>query len=96
MIVIAKLKSKSGSETEMENALKDMVKKVAEEKGTLVYTLHRSKEDPRTFLFYEKYADEDAFSLHSQTPYFKELFNTLGPLLEGAPSIEMYDEVAGI
>jgi hypothetical protein len=34
--------------------------------------------------------------VHSSTPYFKELFGILEPLLDGAPEIEMYNEVAGI
>ncbi|MBU0993648.1 MAG: antibiotic biosynthesis monooxygenase [Proteobacteria bacterium] len=94
MIVIAKIKSKSGSEKEMEGALVEMVKKVAGEEGTLLYTLHRLKDDPKTFLLYEQYKDDQAFIDHSGTPYFKALFKTLKPLLDGAPIIEMYDEIA--
>ena len=46
------------------------------------------------FLFYEKYADGAALKTHSSTPYFKELFDALKSLLDGAPEIEMYDELA--
>jgi quinol monooxygenase YgiN len=93
MIVIAKLKAKAGEEAKMEEALRAMVAKVAREEGTLIYTLHRSQKDPTQFLFYEAYADAEAFKHHSATPYFKELFGTLQPLLDGAPQIEMYTEV---
>ena len=96
MIVVAKLKAKSGEEEKMEKALVDIIPKVEQEDGTLMYTLHRSQKDPTVFLFYEKYADKDALKYHSSTPYFKELFGTLSPLLDGAPEIEMYDEVAKI
>ncbi len=65
-------------------------------KWPLAYTLHRSQKDPSLFLLYEKYKDKDALSYHSSTPYFKELFNVVGPLLDGTPGIEMYDEIARI
>jgi len=94
MVVVAKLKAKKGDEAKMEESLRDMVLKVQQEEGTLAYTLHRSQKDPTQFLFYEKYRDGQALKDHSATPYFKELFATIGPLLDGAPQIEMYDEIA--
>jgi quinol monooxygenase YgiN len=96
MIVVAKLKAKSGEEAKMEEALRDMVGKVAQEKGTLTYTLHRSQKDPSVFLLYEEYQDGAALKAHSSTPYFKELFGALQSLLDGAPEIEMYDELARV
>jgi quinol monooxygenase YgiN len=96
MIVVAKLKAKSGEASKMADALRAMVSKVEKEEGTLVYTLHQAQNDPTQFLFYEKYADAEALKAHSSTPYFKELFGTLKPLLDGAPEIEMYTEIAGI
>jgi quinol monooxygenase YgiN len=94
MIVVAKLKAKVGEEANMEDALRGMVTKVAQEEGTLTYTLHRAQQDPSVFLFYEKYRDAAALKTHSSTPYFKELFGALKPMLDGAPEIEMYDELA--
>lgn len=96
MIVAAKLKAKAGEEAKMEEALRGLVKNVAQEEGTLVYSLHRSLNDPTVFFFYEKYKDGEALTFHSSTPYFKESFGTLKSLLDGAPVIEMYEEIAGI
>ena len=96
MVVVAKIKVKSGEEEKVEKALTEMVSKVADEEGTLVYTLHRSMSDPKTFLFYEKYTDADALTYHSSTPYFKALFDELGSCFDGKPEIEMYTELAGI
>jgi len=96
MIVVAKLKAKSGKEEEFEKILTDMVGKVGQEEGTLTYTLHRSQKDPTVFLFYEKYKDKNALSFHSATPYFKEMFGAIGPLLDGDPEIGMYNEIAGL
>ncbi|MCP4629646.1 MAG: antibiotic biosynthesis monooxygenase [bacterium] len=96
MIVMAKLKAKSGEEEKMEEALRGMVARVAQEEGTLTYTLHRSRKDPTVFLFYEKYVDDAALKTHSSTPYFKELFEALQSMLDGAPEIEMYDELVRV
>ena len=96
MVVVAKLKAKSGEAEKIEEALRGMVAKVAREPGTLTYTLHRAQQDPCVFLFYEKYKDAAALKAHSATQYFKELFSFLKPLLDGPPEIDMYDELARI
>ena len=96
MIVVAKLKAKSGEESKMADALKAVVSKVEKEEGTLIYTLHQAQNDPTQFLLYEKYIDAQALKAHSLTPYFKELFGILKPLMDGAPEIEMYTEIARI
>ena len=95
MVIIGKLKAQSGAEAEMEKAFREMIAKVQDnEEGTLAYTLHRSQIDPTVFMFYERYRDKAAFDSHSSTPYIQELLATLGPLLDGFPTIEMYDELA--
>ena len=96
MIVVAKLKAKKGAEEEMENVLRGAVKNVESEEGTLAYTLHRSQSDPCTFLFYEKYKDADALTVHSSTPHFKAMFGALKDLVEGPAEIEMYTELAAL
>ena len=92
--VVAVLEAQEGKEEEMETALMAMIPKVRSEEGTLSYVLHRAQNKPGKFLVYEKYEDEEAFAHHSSTPYIKELFNKVGPLLAGSPDIEMYDELA--
>ena len=96
MIVVAKLKAKKGAEKEMEKVLRNAVQKVESEAGTLAYTLHRSQSDPGTFLFYEKYKDADALTVHSSTPHFKAMFAALKELIEGRAEIEMYTELAAL
>lgn len=96
MVVVAKLKARQESIEEMKTALLEMVAKVKEEPGTLVYRLHQDAGDPSVFLFYEKYKDADALTVHSSTPHFKALFKTLKPMLDGGPEIAMYHELAGI
>lgn len=96
MIVVARIKAKAGEEEAMEKVLRDMVGKVKQEPGTLAYTLHRAQNDSTVFLFYEKYADMEAFAFHGGTPYFKELMKTTAPMMDGAPQIDTYDELVGL
>ncbi len=96
LTVVAVLKAKEGKEKEMEEKLMEIVPKVEAEEGTLAYALHRAKKDPTKFLFYEKYMDKNALGSHSSTPYFMELFGTIGPFLDGNPSIDIYEEIAAI
>jgi quinol monooxygenase YgiN len=54
-----------------------------QEPGCLAYTVHRNKDNPRHFLIYEQYADDDALQAHAETEMFKNVI--LGqevPLLE--------------
>ncbi len=96
MVVVAILKAIEGKEEEMAKALTDIIPKVQEEEGTLIYTLHRDMNDPAKFMFYEKYKDSDALMVHSTTPHFKALFKTLKTMLAGEPEISTYKEVGGI
>ena len=96
LVVVASLKAKKGNEQEMEDLLRWMIPNVDAEVGALVYVLHRSKKDPRIFLMFEKFRDENALSQHTLTQYYRELTKKIGPLLDGKPSIEIYEELASI
>ncbi len=53
------------------------------EPGCLLYIVNRSTENPRHFLIYEQYADQDALTAHAETPKFKgTLLGREIPLLE--------------
>jgi quinol monooxygenase YgiN len=96
MIITARLKAKQGKEKKMEALLTDMVKKVTTEPGALAYTIHRSTVDPTLFMIYEKYVDKEAFSFHKDTPHFAQLGGSLGEVLDDAPDIRVWEEVAAI
>jgi quinol monooxygenase YgiN len=96
MTVVAKIKVKTGREAEAEQAFRKQIDYVSrEEPGTLVYLLHRSRKDPATFLFYERYADSQAFDRHGKSKAMQELFGVLQPILDAPPAIELYEELGG-
>lgn len=90
------MKAKQGREAELEMVLKSMIPMVEQESGTVQYCLHRSQEEPGKFLFYEKYTDKAALDFHSTTPYLRDLFKKLAPLLAEKSAIDLYEEVASI
>ncbi|MCA9879866.1 MAG: antibiotic biosynthesis monooxygenase [Thermomicrobiales bacterium] len=54
-----------------------------QEPGCLAYIVNRSKDNPRHFLIYEQYVDEDALTAHAESDMFKNLIlGTEVPLLE--------------
>lgn len=88
----AKLTIKAGKEDEFANTMKTVVPKVREEPGNHTYIMHRAKDNPRVFMFYEKYTDEAALNAHRK--HLQELGVNLADLLDGAPVLEFYDEIA--
>ncbi|MBW2636862.1 MAG: antibiotic biosynthesis monooxygenase [Deltaproteobacteria bacterium] len=94
IVVCAVLEAQAGKENDMEGALKDFMPHVQSEEGTVAYVLHRLKGNPAKFMVYEKYVDDAALAYHGSTEYFKELFDKVGPILAGAPNIEIYEEIA--
>jgi quinol monooxygenase YgiN len=88
----AKLTIKAGKEKEFETLMKGIVPKVRQEPGNLAYTMCRSKENPRLFLFFEEYADQKAIQAHGQ--HLKELGVDIGGYLDGPVAAEYYDKIA--
>ncbi len=90
--VIANLKVKEDKIEEAKVALKQLAEEtLADEEGTLAYTVHQRKDDPTTFVFYEKYQDEEAFKIHGKNLAAKGA--VFAGILAGAPEIIMIDEV---
>src|SRR5215475_1924370 len=96
LTIVAKMKIKTGQEGQAEAALHEMIHYVrCAEPGTLRYALHRGIDDPTQLLMYEQYADQAAVDAHGTSDRIQQLFVALAPLLDGQPSIEMYQEIGG-
>jgi quinol monooxygenase YgiN len=88
----AKLTIKAGKEKEFETLMKGVVPKVRQEPGNRAYTMCRSKENPRLFLFFEEYADQSAVQAHGQ--HLKELGLDFSAFLDGPVVAEYYEKIA--
>ena len=86
--VIATLKIKEGSGKDFEEVACKLVEKVnANEEGVLYYDLY--KDDETTYIFLEKYKDQEAQTIHRQTDYFKALGAEMGAFMTAMPDIKM-------
>ena len=86
--VIATLKIKEGSGKDFEEVATKLVEKVnANEEGVLYYDLY--KDDETTYIFLEKYKDQEAQTIHGQTDYFKALGAEMGAFMTAIPDIKM-------
>ncbi|MCP4037481.1 MAG: antibiotic biosynthesis monooxygenase [bacterium] len=90
--VVANLKVKEDKIEEAKVALKQLSEEtLAAEEGTLVYAVHQRQDDPTIFVFYEKYADDEAFKIHGKNLASKGAL--FAGILAGAPEIIMLEDV---
>ncbi len=95
---IARIKIKDGKEDQALAALKKMAESVeANEPGTLAYIIHRSIDDPSEIVFFELYADDDAWKAHSQGDSMKAFQSGFADIFDVAQvKIERLDRIAGV
>ena len=92
--VIAKLKTKTGSEKAFEDAARKMIEAMrSAEPNTLQYVLHKGVKDPTEYVYYEVYPDQAALDFHGKTDHMKAFGGAIGALLEGRPQVEILQEV---
>ena len=59
--------------------------------GGIYYDLY--KQDDTTYVFLERYKDQEAQDAHGKTDYFRELGSQMGPFMAGAPEIKVLQSV---
>ena len=68
LTVIAKLKAKSGYEEQLYELLRGLVEPTRAEEGCINYDMHRSVEEPGTFMFYENWEGRRRWEVHVESP----------------------------
>jgi len=56
---------------------------VQQEKGNIVFAIHRSTENPDEFWIYETWESQEAVDAHESSARFEEYKSKLRPLVEG-------------
>jgi quinol monooxygenase YgiN len=90
LTVIARLNARSGKEAELEQALRAVVAPTHAEPGCLRYALHRSSNDPATFVLVERWVSKEALDQHLEMPYLKALRARFQELVEGR-DVNLYE-----
>ncbi len=93
VIISAVMRMNEGKSDEFAKGFLELQPKVLKDPGTIIYVLHRAVDDPDKFLFYEKYASDEAVKYHTSTEHFKEFFQKMGPIMKGKPEVSYYHEV---
>jgi quinol monooxygenase YgiN len=81
--VVARLKAKPGKEKELEQLFHEMCKTVrANEPETDLYVVHRSKDDPSLFVWWESFRSKEAFDQHRYSQHMKYAVDKIQTLSE--------------
>jgi len=93
--LVATIKVKEGRTAEFEKTASELIKKVTEnEKGVLLYVLFKA-EEPNTYVFMERYADQAALDAHFTTEHMKTTGRAMGACFDGRPELKRLQYVAG-
>lgn len=86
-VLTAMWTAKDGEEERVADALRRITPHSRAEPGCLYYQPCRDPEDPRVFMVFEIYADEDAYKAHGETEHFQSIGVPTLPLLESRERI---------
>jgi quinol monooxygenase YgiN len=82
-VLVAKGTAAPGNEDRVRDCLERLAEHSRREPGCRFYQPCRSPEDPRAFLIFEIYDDEQAFEAHGAAAHFQEIvLGEAAPLLE--------------
>jgi len=75
--VVATIVAKADFKTKVTEALLEVIEPSRQEVGCLQYELHQDLDNDRTFVFYERWASEDALNQHNKTTHFQTFAKSL-------------------
>lgn len=82
LTVIAKLKARPGQEERLGAMLQALVAPTRAEAGCINYDLHRSHEDPATFIFHENWETRPLWEAHMNAPHLQQFSAAQGEVTE--------------
>jgi len=83
LIVVARYLVTEGHESTVARLLRTNAEASRAEPGCVEFSVYQAIDDPRAFLLYERYTNEDAFQAHRRTRHFKDIIEQqVVPLLD--------------
>ena len=92
--VIATFQARPGKETELKDALIDLVAPTRREAGCWNYDLHASPEDPSKFLLHENWTSQAHLDAHLKAPHIAALLPRVEELCLAFPEIRIWERIA--
>jgi quinol monooxygenase YgiN len=71
LLVVARWEAKDGQADKVADILSRFLPEAQREPGAKLFLISRAKDNPAQFLFYELFANEDAFKAHQESAHFK-------------------------
>ncbi len=93
-IIVAEMKVLPGRVEQVTAILETMLEPSRAEPGCICYRFFRSHDDSDSIMFYEQWRDMPAIEFHFATSHFQALGGQLEGLLDGEPSIDVFDASA--
>jgi quinol monooxygenase YgiN len=90
-VLIAKWTAKEGEDERLWELIQQWVGPTRQEPGNLMYVVHRSRDNPRLFMFYEQYVDEAALDAHRSSEHFQQIAVPKGLPLVETRELEFYE-----
>lgn len=91
--VTAAFVAKPGQEDELIAAMSHAASLTRREEGCVEYELHRSTDNPQSFVMIEKWKSQQDLESHLQMSYIQELFQAAERILAGPPTISTWTRV---
>ena len=87
LYIFARFHARPGLESEVAEALLEVIGSTRQEPGCLRVHAFRSLRDPRLFYIHSRWRDEEAFELHATLPHTVRFLERVEPLIDHALDI---------
>lgn len=91
--VVARIKAKSETVSEVRELLSSLVEPTRKESGCITYELLQNTEDPTDFTFVEEWESGEALASHLASDHLEAIGPKLQPVVVEAPDIRTYSVV---
>ena len=82
IFIFARFQARSGAETEVEAALREVVPPSRAEAGCMSLHVFRSIRDSQVFYIHSRWKDEAAFNEHARLPHTVKFIERVDPVLD--------------
>ncbi len=94
LTLLALVPARDGRSHGLGQELLALVQQSRSERGNIDYDVHRSNDDPNTWMIYEDWSSQEALDFHSQQPYVTDFHARLPQFMTGELTLRMFTQVS--
>jgi quinol monooxygenase YgiN len=91
LVNIVLLRAQAGKSPLLGNTLVELVTQTRREPGCVMCELNQSRDNPNTWMVYERWRGDDALANHMQQPYVALFLQRMGDLVSHAPEVQPFN-----